>query len=109
MKDHTKRKHKTTSESETQTNANSKTSAFQQTDDEKTEFENYSCFYCENEITSDVNLIEHRLTCQGAAETPSLFSFQIRSRAIPYKCVICGLVTSTREEMVNHKKSVHDD
>ena len=54
LKDHTKRKHKTTSESETQTSANSKISAFQQTDDEKTEYENYSCFYCKNEITTEL-------------------------------------------------------
>ena len=78
-----------------------------ETNHEKPECENFSCFYCENEITSEVNLIEHRVTCQGASETPSLFSFQIRSRAIPYKCVICGLVTSTREDMVNHTKIVH--
>ena len=78
-----------------------------ETNHEKKEFENYSCFFCENEITSEVNIIEHRVECKGATETPSFFSFQIRSRAIPYKCVICGLVTSTRADMVNHKKIVH--
>jgi hypothetical protein len=71
LKDHTKRKHKTTSESETQTSANSKISAFQQTDDE---------------------IAEYRVICQGGSETPSLFSFPIISRAIPFKCVTCGLV-----------------
>ena len=40
LKDHVKRKHKPTLDSETQTTENSKVSAFQQTDYEKTEFEN---------------------------------------------------------------------
>ena len=111
LKDHTKRKHKQTSESETQTFMKSKISTVQQTVNEKTEcenseYENYSCFYCEKEITSEVPLLEHRISCHGAAETPSLFSCPVRSL---YECVICGLVASCRADMVDHKKSMHQN
>ena len=98
LKDHIIRKHTPTSESGSQT---SKISL-----DEKTVYEKYICFYCEKEIVSEVHLKEHRVNCHGATETPSLFSFTVRSL---YKCVICGLVALCKEDMVNHKKSVHGD
>jgi hypothetical protein len=77
LNDHTKRKHKHISESETQTFIKSKISTFQRTVNEKTECENSeyekcSYFLCENEITSELQLLEHRISCHGAAETPSL-------------------------------------
>ena len=71
------------------------------------EYEKYSCFYCEKDIASEAYLLEHRVTCHGAAETPSLFSFPVRPRALLYKCAICGLVAVCEADIVNHKKSVH--
>jgi hypothetical protein len=73
------------------------------------EYEKYACFYCEKEIASEQNLIEHRVTCHGATETPNLFSFPVRPRPLLFKCIICGLVASSKAEIVNHKKSVHTD
>jgi hypothetical protein len=71
------------------------------------EYEKYSCFYCEKEITSELHLLEHGIVCLGATENPSLFSFPVRPRPLLYKCVVCGLVTCTKAEMVDLKKSVH--
>ena len=62
-------------------------------------------FYCEKDIGGEEQLLEHRVTCHGAAESPSLFSFPIR--ALLFKCVICGLVKGCEEDIINHKKSVH--
>ena len=103
LKEHIISKHKSTSESETQTSMISKISAHQRIV-EQNEYAKYQCFYCEKEIGSKVQLKEHRVTCQGATENPSLFSFPVRSL---YKCVICGLVTFCKADMLDHKKSVH--
>ena len=54
-------------------------------------YEQYSCFYCNKEIASEHHLLEHRVICHGATDTPSLFSFPVRLRPLLYKCVICGL------------------
>ena len=64
-------------------------------------------FYCEKDIGGEEQLLEHRVTCHGAAESPSLFSFPIRPMALLFKCVICGLVKGCEEDIINHKKSVH--
>ena len=74
---------------------------------QETKFESYSCFYCDRKVENEVHLLEHQVTCQGATETPSLFSYAIRSRALLYECAVCGLVGSCKEEMINHKKRVH--
>jgi chromosome segregation ATPase len=81
----------------------------QTSDDEvfDVEIEKYLCFYCEQEITSEQQLLEHGITCNGATETPSLFSFPVRPNPILFKCAICGLVKSSEAEIVNHKMRVH--
>ena len=84
-----------------------KTVQTQTNDGMSKEYEEYSCFYCEKKITSELYLLEHRITCHGATENPSLFSFPIRPMPLLYKCSVCGLVASTKEDIVNHKKSVH--
>ena len=71
------------------------------------EYEKYPCFYCEKEIRSEVHLIEHRVTCPGATDNPSLFSFPIRSVPLLYKCGICGLVGSCKADILYHKKIMH--
>jgi chromosome segregation ATPase len=73
------------------------------------EYEKYSCFYCEKEIKSEVLLEEHRITCHGATDNPSLFSFPVRSVPHLFKCGICGLVGICKEDIINHKKSVHEN
>ena len=78
-----------------------------QTSEVKQKFEKYPCFYCEKDIDSDFQALEHRVTCNGATDTPSLFSFPVRLRPMLFKCVRCGLVASCEEDIVNHKKSVH--
>ena len=72
-----------------------------------TEFEKYPCFYCDKEIDSELEALEHRVTCHGATDTPSLFSFPVRLRPLLFKCVLCGLVASCETDIVNHKKNVH--
>ena len=73
------------------------------------ESEKYSCFYCEKEIRSEVHLVEHRIACQGATDNPSLFSFPVRSVPLLFKCGICGLVGICKEDILHHKKSVHEN
>ena len=46
------------------------------------------CFYCEQDIVGEQHLLEHRVTCHGATESPSLFSFPIRPKALLYKCIM---------------------
>ena len=70
------------------------------------EYDHYLCFYCEQEITSEQQLLEHGITCHGATETPSLFSFPVRPNPILFKCAICGLVKGCEAEIVSHKKSL---
>ena len=74
---------------------------------EDDEFEKYSCFYCEKEIRSEEQLLEHIITCHGATDSPSLFSFPGRPVPLLYKCGVCGLVGSCKEDILNHKRSVH--
>ena len=50
-----------------------KTVQTQTNDGMSKEYEEYSCFYCEKKITSELYLLEHRITCHGATENPSLF------------------------------------
>ena len=71
------------------------------------EIDQYRCFYCEQEISGEQYLLDHRITCHGATEIPSLFSLPVRPTPLLYKCAICGLVKSSEEEILNHKKSVH--
>ena len=71
------------------------------------EYDQYLCFYCEQEITSEQHMLEHSITCHGANDTPSLFSLPVRPKPILFKCAICGLVKSSEAEIVNHKKSIH--
>ena len=73
------------------------------------EYEEYSCFYCELKITSELYLLEHRIRCQGATENPSMFSFTVRPMPLLYQCSLCGLVSSSKEDIMNHKKSVHEN
>ena len=70
-------------------------------------YETHQCFYCEKEIVSKKELVEHIVTCHGASETPSLFSLPVRPRAVLFKCAICGLVESFEADILNHKKRVH--
>ena len=42
-------------------------------------YEKYSWFYCKKEISSELQLLEHRVICHGATENPSLFSFPIKA------------------------------
>ena len=78
-----------------------------QTPEVKKEFENYPCFYCDKDIASELEALEHRVTCHGAADNPSLFSFPVRLSPMLFKCILCGLVASCEADIVKHKKSVH--
>ena len=71
------------------------------------EYEKYKCFYCEKVIETEQHLLEHRESCHGATDTPSLFSFPVRPRPLLFKCGICGLVASYKEVIVTHKKRKH--
>ena len=73
------------------------------------EFEKHKCFYCEKEIKTELHLLEHRESCQGAGGTPSLFSFPVRPKPLLFKSGICGLVASYKEDIVTHKKHEHDN
>ena len=42
------------------------------------DYENYPCFYCQKDILSEQNMLEHRLRCHGVSDKPSLFSLPIR-------------------------------
>ena len=65
------------------------------------EFEKYPCFYCDREIASELEALEHRVICHGATDTPSMFSFPVRLRPMLFKCVLCGLVASCKVDIVN--------
>jgi DNA repair exonuclease SbcCD ATPase subunit len=71
-------------------------------------YEKYSCFYCQKEIASELQFIEHRVTCQGATENPSLFSFPIRPIPLLFKCIVCGFVSDCKRDLLNHKKRMHE-
>jgi hypothetical protein len=70
-------------------------------------YETHQCVYCEKEIVSKQELVEHIVKCHRASETPSLFSLPVRSTAVLFKCAICGLVESLKTDIPNHKKRVH--
>jgi predicted RNase H-like nuclease (RuvC/YqgF family) len=42
------------------------------------EFQQFSCFYCDREILSELNMLEHRTLCHGVSDFPSLFSLPVR-------------------------------
>ena len=42
------------------------------------DYENYPCFYCQKDILSEQNMLEHRIRCHGVSDKPSLFSLPIR-------------------------------
>ena len=118
LNDHMKRNHKLTLESPTQTSTPSMISKFQQTieikktvenkeEEMSDKFEKYPCFYCDKEIVSRLQAIEHRIDCHGATDTPSMFSFPVRLKPMLFKCILCGLVASCETDIVEHKKSMH--
>ena len=41
-------------------------------------FESYACYYCEQDINSELHVRSHRLRCHGASKVPSLFSLPVR-------------------------------
>ena len=47
-----------------------------QTPEVKKELEKYPCFYCDKDITSELQALEHRVTCHGATDTQACFPSQ---------------------------------
>ena len=77
------------------------------------ECQKYQCFYCDREIVSEKNMLDHRQICHGASEYPSLFSLPVRCPPVPVsltqqsKCVGCGWTGQCETDLKNHMKIAH--
>ena len=77
------------------------------------ECQKYQCFYCDKEIVSEENMLDHRQRCHGASEYPSLFSLPVRCPTVPAsltlqsKCVGCGWTGQCGTDLKNHIKIDH--
>ena len=92
-------------------------------DSDLKEFEHDSCFYCAKIITSEDYLKKHIVACHGMHQPkplhfhpklsfpvgfpPRTFSTISPSLCLS-KCKLCGWYATSRTEMMNHKKTLHN-